>query len=173
MGKWIKRVLKKIHWSCTQPLTITPAKYIGAEGFLEHSPSREGLYYKGPALQKIIWVFLRSPFEYQVKKIRKLNTTITESRRKNGCALPPWILRSWTKMTSAVFLLDLSIYHRINRIITIHCFWTKYCSTCWGIERKKNLKNKLVFMKFVESVKDNKCNNCYIGGHKCYQKYKW
>ena len=30
-------------------------------GFLEHSPSRENLYYKGPALPKIILDFLGPP----------------------------------------------------------------------------------------------------------------
>ena len=38
--------------------------YTDTDRFLEHSPNRGSLYYKGPALQKIIPVFWRSPFVY-------------------------------------------------------------------------------------------------------------
>ena len=60
MGKHTERVFKKIHWSWTQPLTM-PAGTLIADGFLEYSPSRGSLYYKAPALQKIILVVLGSP----------------------------------------------------------------------------------------------------------------
>ena len=39
--------------------------YIDTDGFLEHSPSEESLYYKGPALQKLILVFLGGPHLYE------------------------------------------------------------------------------------------------------------
>ena len=35
--------------------------YTDTDGFLEHSPSGGSLYYKGPALQKIIQGFFGSP----------------------------------------------------------------------------------------------------------------
>ena len=48
---------KKIHWSQTQLLTKPAGTLTGRDGFLEHSPSGENLYYKGPAVRKIILFF--------------------------------------------------------------------------------------------------------------------
>ena len=43
-----------------QPLATKPAG-TQTDGFLEHSPSRRSLYYKGPALPKIISEFFGVP----------------------------------------------------------------------------------------------------------------
>ena len=51
-----KSLQKKIHWSQMQPLTTTPAGTLIQKGF-PHLLSGEILYYKGPALQKIILLF--------------------------------------------------------------------------------------------------------------------
>ena len=56
MGNRVERVLKK---NSLRPNAASHnAKwYTDTDGFLEHSPSGESLYHKGPALQKIILVF--------------------------------------------------------------------------------------------------------------------
>ena len=47
---------KKIHWSHIASHS-NASWHTDTDGFLEHSPSRGCLYYKGPALQKIILFF--------------------------------------------------------------------------------------------------------------------
>ena len=45
--------------------------YSDRDGFLEHSPSREGLYYKGPALQKIIPGFFLGGSPSYIEKVQQ------------------------------------------------------------------------------------------------------
>ena len=57
MGKRTERVFKK---NSPRPNTAShndASWSTEPDGFLEHSPSGENLYYEGPALQKIILVF--------------------------------------------------------------------------------------------------------------------
>ena len=61
--KWantLKEASKEIHWHCTQSLSQV-SWCTDTEGTLEHSPSGRSLYYKGPALQKIILGYFGSP----------------------------------------------------------------------------------------------------------------
>ena len=61
--KWantLKEASKEIHWHCTQSLSHV-SWCTDTEGTLEHSPSGRSLYYKGPALQKIILGYFGSP----------------------------------------------------------------------------------------------------------------
>ena len=54
MGKGIERVFKKISLKPNAASHNNTSWHTDTNGFLEHSPSGESLYYKGPALQKII-----------------------------------------------------------------------------------------------------------------------
>ena len=61
MGRRIESLQKKFT-ELERSLTTAPASWCtDTDGFLEHSPSRGSLHYKGPALQKIIPGFLGSP----------------------------------------------------------------------------------------------------------------
>ena len=54
--------------------------YTDTGGFLEHSPSVRSLYYKGPALQKIILFWGEGPPSYTyetITKIKIINISIT------------------------------------------------------------------------------------------------
>ena len=61
MGKCIERVFKKMSLK-KKKMSLKPnaashyntSWYTDTDGFLEHLPSGESLYYKGPTLQKII-----------------------------------------------------------------------------------------------------------------------
>ena len=59
MGKHIEKVFKKnslkLNAACHSPGNTL--WYTDTNGFLEHSTSGGSLYYKGPAIQKIISVF--------------------------------------------------------------------------------------------------------------------
>ena len=57
VGKHVERVFKKILLKPNAASHNNASWYTGTEGFLEHSPSRGSLYYKGPTPQKIIPVF--------------------------------------------------------------------------------------------------------------------
>ena len=66
MGKYVERVFKKEN--SLKPNNAASHNnvswYTDVSGFLEHSPRGGNLYYKGPALQKIIHVFWVTPFNY-------------------------------------------------------------------------------------------------------------
>ena len=53
MGKHVERVFKK---NALKLNIASHNRYTGTDGFLEHSPSGGSLYYKGPALQKVIFL---------------------------------------------------------------------------------------------------------------------
>ena len=57
MGKHIERMLKKKFTEAERSLSQHPSGYTDIDGFLQHSPNGGSLYYKGPALQKIIPFF--------------------------------------------------------------------------------------------------------------------
>ena len=57
MGKHIERVFKKNSQKPNTASHNNASWYTDTVGFLEHSHSVEGLYYKGPILQKIILFF--------------------------------------------------------------------------------------------------------------------
>ena len=61
--KWVN-TLKVFKKNSLKPNTTSHNNarwYTDTDGFLEHSPSRGSLYYKGPTLQKIIPGFFGSP----------------------------------------------------------------------------------------------------------------
>ena len=62
MGKCIERVFKKNSLKPNIASHNDASWYTDADGFLEHSPSGRSLYYKGPALQKVILVLGGSTF---------------------------------------------------------------------------------------------------------------
>ena len=53
MGKPVERLLRK-QFTEANATSHTTSWYTDTDGFLEHSPSGGRLYYKGPALQKIV-----------------------------------------------------------------------------------------------------------------------
>ena len=55
--KYLKSLKEKISPKPNTASHNSASWYTGTDGFLEHSPSRGSLYYKGPAHQKIILVF--------------------------------------------------------------------------------------------------------------------
>ena len=64
--KWantLKKSSKKNSWKPNAASHNSTSWYTDTDGFLEHSPSRESLYYRGPTLQKIILDFW-SPISY-------------------------------------------------------------------------------------------------------------
>ena len=54
MGNHVERVVKKNSLKLNTATHNNASWYTDLDGFLEHSPSKGSLYYKGPALQKII-----------------------------------------------------------------------------------------------------------------------
>ena len=58
MGECVERVFKKNSLKPNTGCHNNVSWYTDTDGFLEHSPSRGSLYYKGPMLQKIIICFL-------------------------------------------------------------------------------------------------------------------
>ena len=62
MGKCVERVFKKKLMKPNAASHNNASWYTDTDGFLEHSPSMGNLYYKRPALQKIIPVFYGLPF---------------------------------------------------------------------------------------------------------------
>ena len=62
MGKHFERVFRKKKSLKPNAASHNNASWCAdTDGFLEYSPSKESLYYKGPALQKIIPDFLGPP----------------------------------------------------------------------------------------------------------------
>ena len=61
MGKRVERVFKKNSLKLNAASHNTTIWYTDTAGYLEYSPSGGSLYYKGPALQKIILVLFGSP----------------------------------------------------------------------------------------------------------------
>ena len=64
MGKRVERAFKKHSLSPNTASHNNASCYTDAHEFLEHSPSRGSLCYKGPTLQKIIllgFIFLAHP----------------------------------------------------------------------------------------------------------------
>ena len=56
IGKCIERVFQKNSLKLNAASHNNTSWYTGTDGFLEHSPSGGSLYYKAPALQKVILV---------------------------------------------------------------------------------------------------------------------
>ena len=66
MGKCIERVFKKNSLRLNEASHNTTSWYTDTDGFLEHSPSRGSLYYKGPILQKIILLWGDLPLVFSI-----------------------------------------------------------------------------------------------------------
>ena len=66
MGKHVERFFKKNSLKSNAASHNTTSWYSDTDGFLEHSPSKGSLYYKGPTLQKIILVSEGSPLLYHL-----------------------------------------------------------------------------------------------------------
>ena len=63
MGKQVERVFPKNSLK-QNTATHNASWYTGINVFLEPSPNKGGLYYKGPTLQKIILAFCIPPLIY-------------------------------------------------------------------------------------------------------------
>ena len=102
-GKCIERVFKK---NSVKPNTAShnhSSWCTDTDGFLEHSPSRGRLYYKGPALQKIIPVSL-GPALYRYSRTN-LVTPWGKKKKNKTCSFYLSVLPSWVP---APFLAVLS-----------------------------------------------------------------
>ena len=64
MGKCVKWVFKKNSLKPDAASHNSASWYTDTDEILKHSPSRRSLYYKGPALQKIILGLLGGPLSY-------------------------------------------------------------------------------------------------------------
>ena len=62
--------------------------YTGTEGFLQHSPCEESLYYRGPAHQKIILLFLGPPLYTNSNSDQEIKLCMLSfSKKKNSFVL--------------------------------------------------------------------------------------
>ena len=88
MGKRNERVLKKNSLMPHAASHNDASWGTDRDEFLEHSPSRGSLYYKGPTLQKIIPVFRRFPFVchciYLIVKQPQSYSYLFSKKKKKG-----------------------------------------------------------------------------------------
>ena len=70
MGKHVEIVFQKKLLKPNAASHNNPSWYTDTDGFLKHSPRGGSLYYKGPALQKIILV-LGGPLSYNAYSFRQ------------------------------------------------------------------------------------------------------
>ena len=105
MGKQVERAFKK---NSPKPNTAShnnSSWYTDTDGFLEHSPSEGVLYYKGPALQKIILDFLGPPPLYTTLYIIKADEFLFLDMRE----IIPWTFLRNIKSKPVWQLLEIRV----------------------------------------------------------------
>ena len=76
MSKYVERVFKKNSLKPNTASHNNTSWYPDTDGFLEYSPSWGSLYYKGPALQKIILFLFGSPLVLTCGYCHRLNVCV-------------------------------------------------------------------------------------------------
>ena len=92
MDKYVERIFKKISLKLNTASHNNASWCTDADGFLEHYPSRGHLYYKRPALQRMIPV-LGGPPLYLINMYKVKINDLNKIHTQNSTAVIPFPLK--------------------------------------------------------------------------------